>query len=90
MTDTLEIYPDEVRGHISFIQPAVSGDRSGRRELIATDLGPCLHFGGGWLMLTPDQARRVAESLHWWADRHPAVVVELPEGQAELPIGDAS
>lgn len=90
MADSLEICPDEVRGHLVFRQPAVSADRSGKRELIGTDLGPCLHFGGGWLMLNPDQARRVADSLRWWADRHPEDVIELPEGQAELPIGDAS
>lgn len=90
MSDNLQIYPDEVRGHIAYIQPNDIEDRSARRDLYGTDLGTCLHFGGGWLMLTPDQARRVAESLHWWADRHPEPVVELPEGQAELPIGESA
>lgn len=87
MSDNLQIYPDVERGHVAYRQVDERGDR---RDITAVDEGARLHFGGGWLMLTPDQARRVADSLNWWADRHPTVAVELPEGQAELPIGGVS
>lgn len=79
MSDDLRIYPDEQRGHIAY--------RSEHGDMAAVDEGEHLHIGGGWLRLTPDQARRVAESLHWWADRHPEPEPEQLDGQQELDLG---
>lgn len=78
----LHIYPDEQRGHIAYRQ---EHDGNDWRDMNGVDVGsasPTLHFGGGWLHLSPAQAREVADSLHWWADRYEPKAME-PRPQPE-------